>query len=138
MKLLTKNTDYAIRALMVLGQTPKGFVSARMISERQGIPYSYLRKILQQLIKQGLVESKEGGHGGFRLKVPVRRIPLTVIIEAFQGRIQLSECMFRKKICPNRKVCALREYLLEIESDVTRKFAGLTVGGLIQKTQRSS
>jgi len=135
MKLLTKNTDYAIRALMALGQAPGKFVSARKISQDQGIPYSYLRKILQDLIKNGLVESREGGHGGVRLKVPPRTIRLVNIIRTFQGRIQLSECMFRKKICPNRKVCALRREILDIEESVTLKFARLTVGQLMRKMQ---
>ena len=137
MKLITKNSDYAVRALMMLGQHQDLFISARRIADAQAIPYSYLRKILQRLIKDGLVESREGGRGGFRLKASPHHIRLTDIIQAFQGRIQLSECMFRKKVCPNRKVCALRSHILDIEKTVTEKFSRLTVGQLIKKMQLS-
>ena len=51
MKLLNKNTDYAIRALLHLGGAPAGaFVSAAEISEKQKIPYEFLRKLLRKMI----------------------------------------------------------------------------------------
>jgi predicted ArsR family transcriptional regulator len=67
MKLITRNTDYAIRALLVLADKEGEYVSAREIAEEQDIPYEYVRKILQELIKEKMVVSKEGGKGGFRL-----------------------------------------------------------------------
>ena len=53
MKVLTKNTDYAIRALMVLAKDRNNFLSAKKISIGQNIPYQFLRRILQGLIKNG-------------------------------------------------------------------------------------
>jgi Rrf2 family protein len=136
MKLLTKNTDYAIRALIILGSQKDQYVSARTISERQRIPYSFLRKILQVLIKNGIVESKEGGKGGFRLRLEPEQVGVLKIISIFQGDINLSECMFRKKICFNRPDCALRENILEIENLAIRKFSKLTIGKLINKSKK--
>lgn len=60
MKVLTKNTDYAVRALISLGMKSGGWTSARAIADEQTIPYQFLRRILQELIRNGLVESKEG------------------------------------------------------------------------------
>jgi len=97
MKLLSRNTDYAVRALMILGVRERDYTSARSISEVQRIPYSFLRKILQTLIQNGLVESREGGKGGFRLAVAPERIKLINLIRIFQGGIKFSECMFRKR-----------------------------------------
>jgi Rrf2 family protein len=133
MKLLTKNTDYAIRALLELGKNDGQFISARDISSRQGIPYQYLRKLLQLLIKEGMVVSREGTSGGFAISRSPRRIKIEDVIRTFQGDIQLSECLFRKKFCPNRATCVLREQILEIEKTVARKFATLTIGKLIKK-----
>ncbi|HQP91702.1 MAG TPA: Rrf2 family transcriptional regulator, partial [Candidatus Omnitrophota bacterium] len=70
MRLITKNTDYAVRALVFMGANQKVFVSARQISEAQGIPYQFLRRILNELILAKLVISKEGVGGGFRLALP--------------------------------------------------------------------
>jgi len=134
MKLLTKNTDYAVRALLVLGKKPGEYISARDISKQQGIPYQYMRKILGTLIKKGLVVSREGGKGGFRIKKDPAGIKVADVITAFQGDIELSECMFRKKLCAKRASCVLREKIMEIESMVAERFRGITIKSLLKET----
>ena len=99
MKLLNKNTDYAIRALVVLSRKAGEFVSVKQVAEKEEVPYEYLRKIFQQLLKEKFVESKGGGQGGFRIAKEPVQIKVAHVIQAFQGELQLSDCMFRKKIC---------------------------------------
>jgi Rrf2 family protein len=131
MKVLNKETDYAVRALISLGLKPEGWVSAKAISDEQGIPYQFLRRILQELIRQGLVLSKEGAGGGVRLgKNPVE-IGVAEVIEIFQGKVQVSECMFRKQLCSNRANCVLRHEIMRIEQMVNQEFAKVTIGKLI-------
>ncbi len=132
MKLLTKNTDYAIRALLVLAQEDKEFCSIQKIADIQKIPYEYLRKISQQLIKYGFVESKSGGQGGVRLMMHPKKIKVSDIIKLFQGEFQLSECMFRRKLCHNRATCVLRKKIIDIEAMVTKEFETITIGSLLQ------
>lgn len=131
MKLLTKETDYAIRALMELAKGDGKFLSAREIAEAQGMPYQYIRKILQVLIKEKIVISREGGRGGFKLQVGSEKIKVSDIIRLFQGEIQLLECMFRKKICEQRPTCVLRKNIQKIEQLVEKEFDGVTIGGLL-------
>lgn len=130
MKLLTKDTDYAIRALLVLAGNQKEYVSARRISESEKIPYSFMRKILLKLYKTGFVDSKEGGKGGFKLKKKPSKISAVDLIRLFQGNIQFSECMFRKKLCHKRSDCVLRQNIREIEGLVEDKFRGITIQSL--------
>lgn len=132
MKLLTKRTDYAVRALLVLAGEKEGFVSVKEISEREKIPYSFMRQILLHLQRVGYVESKEGGKGGFRLKVPPREISVHDLIRTFQGKVSISECMFRKKICQNRQSCVLRKNILRIEELLVSEFHGITIESLIK------
>ena len=132
MKLLTKETDYAIRAIMNLARPHDGFVSSRDISRKEGIPLQFLRRILQSLIKGGLVESREGVNGGVSLKADPADIRIADLIRLFQGNIQLTECMFRKRICSNRKTCVLRKRIKKIESMVTGEFEGLTIRDLLR------
>jgi Rrf2 family protein len=130
MKLLTKDTDYAIRALLVLAGNQKEYISAREISETEKIPYSFMRKILLKLYKSGYVDSKEGGKGGFKLKKKPSKISAIDLIRLFQGNIQFSECMFRKKLCHKRSDCVLRQNIREIEGLVEDKFRGITIESL--------
>ena len=127
MKVLTKNTDYAVRALLELASHDQELVSAKEISEHQKIPYEYLRKILSRLIKEGIVESREGGSGGFRLKAAPSKIRITDLIKIFQGNVQLSECLFRQNICPNRSHCILRKNILKVEKKIIKEFNAITI-----------
>jgi Rrf2 family protein len=136
MKLFTKNTDYAIRALIELGLNKENFISARSISKNQKIPYSFLRQILQTLIKNKIIESKEGIHGGVKLTTNPKDIKITDIIKIFQGNIELSECMFRKKICSNRPTCVLRQEIKRIENIVSNEFSKITIQTLLNKIKK--
>lgn len=131
MKVLTKNTDYAVRALLELASRGQEFISAKEISDRQKIPYEYLRKILSRLIKEGMIESKEGGSGGVKLKVLPKTIKIADLIRIFQGNVQISECMFRQNICPNRASCVLRKNILKVEQKMISELSSITIEKLI-------
>ena len=59
MKLLTKETDYAVRALVYLAANRDRFVSSREISKEEEIPLPYLRRILQKLREEKIVRTVE-------------------------------------------------------------------------------
>ncbi len=131
MKVLTKHTDYAVRALISLGMKSESWVSAKAVSEEQAIPYQFLRRILQELIRSGLVDSREGAGGGVRLSKNPDSIRVKDVIEIFQGKVQVSECMFRKQLCSNRANCVLRHEIMRIEQLVNDEFSKVTIGKLI-------
>jgi len=107
------------------------YVSARQISQEQEIPYQFLRRILQDLNKHGLTSSREGAKGGVRLEKNPDAIGVRDVIEIFQGKVELSECMFRKQICANRASCVLRHEIMRIEQLVSREFGQITLGKLL-------
>ena len=132
MKLITKNTDYAVRTLIHLTRTGDRFVPSREIAEQRGIPLNFLRRIIQEMAREGLLETREGKSGGARLAMNPDEIELTRLIELFQGQVSLTDCIFRRKICPNRARCVLRTRLKKIEDLVLGELAGITVGGLVK------
>lgn len=131
MKLLIKHTDYAIRALMYLGQNRDRLVSSREIAGKGDIPVTFMRRILQILTREKIVVAKEGVTGGVCLAKEPKEITLAEIIRIFQGDIQLSECMFRKKICRNRARCVLRKRIQKIEEKITQDFKDISIAGLL-------
>lgn len=138
MKLLTKNTDYAVRALLVLSSDPGKYISARDVADEQRMPYQFTRKILNQLINSGYVISRDGAGGGFRLIEDPDSIKLVELIGIFQGRIQLSECMFRNKLCHNRDTCVLRENIKRIERIIEDEFREITIGSLLDQMRKKN
>jgi Rrf2 family protein len=67
--MLTHTGLYALQALLYLaGQTPPGAqVSAATMATDLEIPRTYLAKILQRLVREGMLESARGPRGGYRL-----------------------------------------------------------------------
>ncbi|MBU2540858.1 MAG: Rrf2 family transcriptional regulator [Candidatus Omnitrophica bacterium] len=137
MKLLTRDTDYAVRALLFIARQNRKIVSVRELVRELRIPKPFLRKILQILNQKKLLHSFKGQGGGFRLARPAERILLTDLISIFQGKVRFNECMFKKSICPEIKICALKKRLDEIERYVVKKLSSITIG-LLLKEERAS
>ncbi|NTV99636.1 MAG: Rrf2 family transcriptional regulator [Chlorobiaceae bacterium] len=135
MKVLTKKTDYAIRALLMLAESKDRYVSAKTISLDQEIPYQFLRGLLQELIRLGHIVSREGAQGGFMISRDPEEIRVKQLIEGFQGQVQVSECMFRKQVCANRAKCVLRHEIMRIEQVVNNEFDKITIGSLLRNLQ---
>lgn len=95
------------------------------------IPRPFLRKILQILSGEGLLKSAKGQGGGFSPAVPAEKILLTDLIRIFQNSIQLNECIFKKKICPNRSTCVLKKEIDSIEQDVFDRLRRITIASLV-------
>ena len=131
MKLITRNTDYAMRALCYIAKQRADSVSAGEMVEALGIPRPFLRKILPTLSGEGLLRSVKGQGGGFSLSRPSEKVLLTDLIRIFQNTIQLNQCVFKKKLCPNRGTCVLKKEIDSIEQDVLRRLRGITIASLV-------
>ena len=91
MKLSNKGR-YAILALVdvTVSGGDNDEIQSRDIAERQGIPHRFLEQIFQDLKKAGLVRSKRGPAGGYRLARPAADISLGQVIAAVQGPVVLN------------------------------------------------
>ena len=68
---LTRQSEYAIRALLELAAVPEGAViQCRTIAEKHDPPEKFLKKTIQVLVRAGLVKTRRGMQGGIRLADP--------------------------------------------------------------------
>ena len=128
MKLITRDTDYAIRALIFIAQAEKKIVSVSELVRKLKIPQPFLRKILQVLNKKKLLRSYKGKGGGFMLAVRPNKIFLLDLIEIFQGPLRLNDCNLKKRICPNIKICRLKKKIDSIQKYVISELRVITLG----------
>ena len=133
MKLITRNTDYAIRALCCIAEQKQEVISADQLVKSLDMPRPFLRKILQILNKEGLLNSTKGKGGGFALAVSPGEITITDVMKIFQGPIRLNECKFKKSDCPYISDCLLRKKIVEIEKEVIAKLKAITIASIIKK-----
>ncbi len=106
--MITKKTEYAIRALAELAASPEDQLTANVVAQRQGIPPKYLPQIVSELSQAGLLRSVRGYGGGIRLSRPAENITLLNIIEAVQGKPRLFDCQFGESDCCFHTECNLQ------------------------------
>lgn len=133
MKLITRDTDYAVRALCYIATGRNKITPASELVRGLKIPRPFLRKILQTLNRRRLLISYKGQGGGFKLGRPANKIFLLELMEIFQGRFKLNECLFKKRLCPNLKTCILSRRITQIEKYVCRELDAITLAHLIGK-----
>jgi len=131
MKLITRDTDYAVRALCFIADRAEEMVSVDDLVEGLKMPRPFLRKILQLLNKNGILRSYKGQGGGFKIAVPVARISIVDLIEIFQGALKINECFFKKRRCPNINICKLRKKIGGIEKNVLAELKSITIADLL-------
>ena len=132
MKLITRDSDYAIRALCYIAKRKKKIVAVKELSGNLKIPLPFLRKILQRLNKKNLLKSYKGVGGGFALSHAPTKIFVTDIVKIFQGPIKFSEHLFKKSACPHIKTCILKRKLDIIEKNAVIELKSITIAGLIR------
>jgi Rrf2 family protein len=82
---LTKRTDYAVRACLLLAVSPDVPVSNRRIAQRMVVPDRFLPQVLSDLARAGIIESTSGKLGGYRLSRDPTDLTLLELIETMEG-----------------------------------------------------
>jgi len=128
MDIIRRNTDYALRAAVELaGRFGLGPVPTKDIAEHQNIPYQLACKLLQRLHKAGIVKSEMGPAGGFVLYAAPSRITVLDVVEAIQGPVRLSRCLFAKNFCRLSRCCSINPELGLLQKKINSFLEGLTL-----------
>src|SRR5512133_2830542 len=102
---ITRQADYAVRAVLHLARNGDQRVATNIIAEEQRIPPSFLAKIVSQLSIAGLLHTSRGARGGVTLAREPKEISLLEVIEAIDGPIQLNECVGNDGVCTFEEDC---------------------------------
>jgi Rrf2 family protein len=140
MKLSTRG-EYALRALLVLGLNyGPHVVRIQTISSEQNIPKKFLEQILNDLKAAGVVESKRGIAGGYRLARAPQQVTLAAIIRHVEGALApvscVSERFYEKCTCPDEARCAIRSVMKEARDAVVKVVERVTVAELCERAKR--
>ena len=138
---LTLRGEYTLRALVVLGlQYQQGIVRIQTISEQQNIPKRFLEQILNDLKSAGVVESKRGVAGGYRLAQAPDQVTLAHVIRHMEGALApvscVSERFYEKCSCPDEARCAIRSVMKEVRDAVVKIAERVTVADLCERSRR--
>lgn len=82
---VTAKADYAVRAIVEIAAADDGRTKAEQIATAQEIPLGFLRGILTDLRRAGLITSQRSATGGFQLARPADQISIAEVIRSVEG-----------------------------------------------------
>jgi len=134
---LSKKADYGLISMKHLASQPDGCAcSAREIAQAYSIPPELLAKILQKLVKQGLLASTHGTNGGYVLAKAPESINIADVIEAIDGPLSLVQCDFvGNKDCLQFDKCNVKMPLRVVQQRVKDALKGTSILELVDKPE---
>ena len=126
--ILSRSATYGLRAVLYLSlHSEKGErFGVKTIAQELNLPESYLGKVLQNLVRKGIIYSAKGPRGGFYIEQDNLKRPVIQIVEAIDGLGRFSACGLGLHECSDENPCpihneygALRDGLFNLLSEKT-------------------
>ena len=159
--MISQTVEYALRAIVTIAQHEGQPCTAKKISEITQVPLPYLSKLMQGLVRGGLVNSQRGLHGGFVLTREPDEFTILEVVDVVEPFKRIKECPLGiqshgSTLCPlHRRLDKALEATETIFRETTlaemlsqpgsvtplceeQKLVPLKVGGSKKKTKRTT
>ena len=132
--MISRTARYALHVLAILAARPAERLRGEEIAATTGIPVNYLSKILNQLRKAGLVESRKGWGGGFQLQADAGQRPIRDVLVVFDGleSADRHDCAFGRPACDSEHPCAMHDEWAGVRDGFTRMITATKVADLAE------
>jgi Rrf2 family protein len=128
---LSKKADYALIAMKHLALRGNGSSSAREIASLYDIPIELLAKILQRLVRRGLLASHQGTRGGYQLAQVPALISVADVIQAIDGPVTVTACSTTESgNCEQYAKCNVRDPLWRVRERILTALGECTIAEL--------
>jgi Rrf2 family protein len=141
--ILSNPCKYALQALVHLARrVEEGPVPLREVAEEEGIPNSFLAKVMQQLARMKMLRSSKGPGGGFTFRRPPGEITVRDVIEAVDGLDAMESCVMCTEPCDEKNPCPMHDGWANVQDRINllienTSLADLAGGGIPPKILRS-
>jgi Rrf2 family transcriptional regulator, iron-sulfur cluster assembly transcription factor len=127
--MFSTSCHYGLQAMIyiALHSTDGKNVDLGQIAEKQEIPKHFLSKILQMLVKNGLLNSMKGPTGGFSLSRPADDITLIEVIDAIDGLDVFTQCGIGFKKCDDDHPCPIHNEYKHVRNNIRELFENKTL-----------
>lgn len=130
---LSNLADYAVVVMIHAARMRDARVSAQDVAANTGLPAPTVAKIMGQLSRAGLLESRRGPSGGFLLAHGPEQISVAAITEAVDGPIAMTACVDTLAAdCGFETVCCMKAHWPIINSAVREALDNVTLADLIR------
>jgi Rrf2 family protein len=125
---LTRRGDYAVRAMLALGQHDGDhWLSVPAVSAAMAIPERFLPRVMADLVDAGLVVGRRGRTGGYRLAKSADAITLLEIISAAEPEPDPRRCILRGGPCGLDGRCAVHDAFTSAREAMLERLGATTL-----------
>jgi Rrf2 family iron-sulfur cluster assembly transcriptional regulator len=119
--MFSKACKYAINSLVFLATLPEGQVRAGLkdIAAATNSPEAFTAKILQTLVRENILLSIKGPHGGFQLSEQARKNSVYRIVQVMDGDALFVGCALGMQQCSESHPCSVHHKFKAIRDHLT-------------------
>ncbi len=134
--MFSKACEYALKIMIYLStvQGESKLAGLKDIARANGSPEAFTAKILQQLVRHGLLQSLRGPTGGFR--IADRPITLLEVVKAIDGEGIIQDCVLGLEECSGLHPCPVHDKFIAIRDHLsgilTTTYLSDVKGGIIE------
>jgi Rrf2 family protein len=134
--MIPMTAEYALRAVVVLGRTPGKACSADEIAQATRAPRRYVNKVLQALVRSGLVRSQPGPGGGYALLRPADAVSILDVVTAVEPIPRIRNCPLGLE--NHATLCPLHRQIDDACATIEAAFAAVTIAQLLRQGDAAS
>ncbi|MDI4660698.1 MULTISPECIES: SUF system Fe-S cluster assembly regulator [Cobetia] len=127
---LSKMTDYAAVVMARIAREPDSAHAAIDLAESVQLPHPTVSKTLKALVRAGLLESRRGALGGYRLARPASQITASDIISAIEGPVAVTECSHADGDCELVNTCGVADNWQRVSYAISELLGSVTLAHL--------
>jgi len=141
--MLSSTSKYGLRAIVYIAgnQKKQEKIGIKKISSDLELPMPFLAKILQLMVKQKILDSSKGPHGGFSLARDAREIYISEVVKAIDGEDVFHRCVMHNENCVSfkntRSRCILHDDYVKARYKIEKLFDEKTVHSLVNTAKKT-
>lgn len=130
---ISEAASLAIHTMAILGRFPERRFTNQELAKRLHASVHHLAKVMQRLVRAGLVDSVRGPQGGFRLGTTASSTTLLEIYETVEGPVDEGGCLLAEPVCDGHD-CALGAVVQSFHQQLRDHLAKTTLDELVEKS----
>jgi Rrf2 family protein len=140
--VLTRKSKYGLKALLLMARDyDRGPILASEMAGREQIPEKFLQSILLELTRRGIVRSRRGHGGGYRLARDPAAIDFGEVVRALDGPLALTPCVSltayqRCDECADEQLCGIRLVMKAVRDSTARILEGASLAKVNRAVDR--
>jgi Rrf2 family protein len=129
------STSIALHAMVIIAEHKDNPITTHDIAEEMIVSEAHLSKVLQRLVKEDLILSSRGPHGGFRLAKDPEEICLMDVYIAIEGPLPVDHCLFHSRSC-TREYCIMGGVMEKVNNIIRDYLRGTKLSKFSMHTEK--